>query len=167
LTSAANSLEVRKTTHKGRGVFATQFIPAGTRVLAIEGQRYRAGDVPPESFAMQVDDDWWICSDGQTLDDCVNHCCEANCGFLKNDPVLYALRDIAAGEELSWDYSTSICYADWSLECLCGSKNCRGVILPFDRLTAEQQARLMPIALRYLQRGTVTPPSSPSLPATD
>ena len=37
-----------------------------------------------------------------------NHSCEPNGGFLKGDPVLYALRDIAAGEEIGWDYSTSI-----------------------------------------------------------
>jgi hypothetical protein len=163
----AITLEVRETPYKGRGVFAAGFIPAGARVLTIEGERYRSQDVPPQSFAMQVDDDIWICSNGQTLDDCVNHSCEPNTGFVMNDPVLYALRDIAVGEELSWDYSTSISYGDWSLNCLCGSKSCRGVILPFAQLSPRQQARLLPIALRYLQSRAVSLPSSPSLPATD
>ena len=46
---------------------------------------------------MQVDEDVWLCSDGKSLDDCVNHSCDPNAGFAGNDPVLYALRDISAG----------------------------------------------------------------------
>jgi len=143
-------LEVGETERKGRGVFAASFIPVGTRVLEFEGQRFRLQDVPPDSFAMQIDDDLWLCSDGALLDDCVNHSCDPNTGFARHAPVLYALRDIVPGEELSWDYSTSISLPGWSFLCLCGSKCCRRVILPFDDLTLEQQLRLRPIALQYL-----------------
>ena len=146
------ALEIRATERKGRGVFAACLIPAGTRILRLEGRQFKSRDVPPDSMAMQIDDDLWLCSDGTLLDDCINHSCEPNTGFAENDPVLYALRDIAAGEELSWDYSTSISEPGWSLVCLCESKQCRGVILPFGELTLEQQARLGPIALRYLHK---------------
>jgi SET domain len=145
-------LQVRKTKLKGRGLFTASFIPAGTRVLALEGQRAKVQDLPPDSMALQIDDDWWLYSDGSSLDDCVNHSCDPNTGFARNDPVLYALRDIEPEEELSWDYSTSISLKGWSLSCLCGSKSCRGVVLSFDELTLEERRRLGPIALRYLQR---------------
>jgi SET domain-containing protein len=145
-------LEVRKTERRGRGVFTTSFIPAGTSILKLEGRVYRSRDVPPDSFAMQIDDDLWLCSDGSALDDCLNHSCDPNTGFARQDPELYALRDIAPGEELTWDYSTSISEKGWRLVCLCGSNFCRGVILPFGELPAEMRERLRPIALRYLQK---------------
>jgi SET domain-containing protein len=145
-------LHVRETELKGRGVFTASFIPVGTRILALEGQRAKLQDLPPESMAMQIDDDLWLYSDGSSLDDYVNHSCDPNTGFARHDPVLYALRDIVPGEELSWDYSTSISLKGWSLPCLCGSKCCRGVILPFDDLTLEQRQQLHPIALQYLHR---------------
>ena len=143
-------LEIRDTERIGRGVFAVRGIAAGTRLLALEGQRYRTPDIPPESFAMQIADDLWLCSDGNSLDDCINHSCDANAGFIKHDPVLYALRHIAAGEELTWDYSTSIAETGWSLQCLCAATSCRGLILPFPELNLEEQKRLRPVALRYL-----------------
>jgi hypothetical protein len=152
MTLADPVLQILETAVKGRGVFATRCIPGGTRIVQLEGRCYRTQDIPPESFAMQIDDDLWLCSDGQALDDCINHGCEPNTGFAQHDAVLYALRDIASGEELTWDYSTSIAELGWSLDCLCGSKNCRGVILPFGELSLREQERLLPISLRYLQR---------------
>src|SRR5438105_3579586 len=125
------ALEVRKTEGKGRGVFAAIPIPAGARILELQGEICKAADIPPDAMTMQIDDDLWLCSDGTALDDCINHSCEPNTGFAKNDLVLYALRDIAPGEELSWDYSTSISEAGWSLLCLCESNQCRRVVLPF------------------------------------
>ncbi len=144
-------LQVRRTKSKGLGVSTTAFIPKGAFVLKFGGEIYSTKEVPPDSFAMQIDDDLWLCSDGSLLDDRVNHSCDPNTGFLNHDPVLYALRDIQPGEEVTWDYSTSISEAGWSLNCLCGSANCRQVILPFSELTPEQQQRLDPIALQYLR----------------
>jgi SET domain-containing protein len=144
------ALEVHETELKGRGVFAASFIPAGTRILKVEGRRFKSQDVPPDSMAMQIEDDLWLCSDGTSLDDCINHSCDPNIGFSRKDLVLYALRDISPAEELSWDYSTSISEPGWSLLCHCGSKDCRRVILPFGDLTLEQQVRLDPISLPYL-----------------
>jgi hypothetical protein len=149
--NAGLTLLVCQTRHKGRGVFAASFIPRGSLVVKFEGQVLRAKDIPPDWFALQIEEDSWLCSDGSLLDDCVNHSCDANTGFAGQDATLYALRDILPGEELSWDYSTSISEPGWSLVCSCGSKCCRHVILPFDDLGPEEQARLRPIALRYLR----------------
>jgi SET domain-containing protein len=146
----APALEIRQAGRKGYGVFAASFIPSGTRILRLEGDIFKSQDVPPDSMAMQIEDDLWLCSDGTVLDDRINHSCEPNTGFAKNDLVLYALRDISLGEELSWDYSTSISEPGWSLVCFCECAQCRRVILPFGELTSEQQLRLGPIALRYL-----------------
>jgi len=144
-------LEIRATAHKGRGVFASASIRSGTRIMNLEGARVKARDVPPESMSMQIEDDLWLCSDGSSVDDYVNHSCNPNVGFTGNDLALYALRDIHVGEELSWDYSTSISERGWSLVCRCGETNCRHLILSFDDLTFEEQERLAPISLPYLR----------------
>ncbi|MCA9347648.1 SET domain-containing protein-lysine N-methyltransferase [Candidatus Saccharibacteria bacterium] len=51
-----------------------------------------------------------------------NHSCEPNMG--KNH---VALRNIEAGEELTVDY-TQFSDKDWSMECNCGAKSCKGVV---------------------------------------
>ncbi len=58
----------------------------------------------------------------------INHSCDPNCDYrIEGRRVLiYALRDIAAGEELSIDYSFG---ADGEVvPCACGAPDCRGRI---------------------------------------
>jgi uncharacterized protein len=56
----------------------------------------------------------------------LNHSCAPNVGFAGNI-VLVAMRDIAAGEELTTDYALFDDCAD-VMDCRCGSPGCRGVI---------------------------------------
>ena len=58
----------------------------------------------------------------------INHSCEPNT-FFRCTPTraeVYALRDIAAGEELTVDYGES--HHNGRLACECGAGNCRGKI---------------------------------------
>jgi len=58
----------------------------------------------------------------------INHSCAPNT-FFRCTPEraeVYALRDIAAGEELTVDYGES--HHNGHLPCACGAKNCRGRI---------------------------------------
>lgn len=143
-------LEVRDAGAKGRGVFALERIAAGRRIVALEGKLLQTAELTDDLLALQVGPDLWLCSDGSHLDDMINHSCDANAGFRDGATVLYALRDIEVGEEICWDYSTSISEAGWSLECCCGSPRCRGVILPWGELADAERARLRGQALRYL-----------------
>ena len=56
----------------------------------------------------------------------INHCCEPNCETdqIRGKMWIIALRDIAVGEELTYDY----CLFDGEEDapCLCGAKGCRG-----------------------------------------
>jgi SET domain-containing protein len=146
------SLEVRNSGAKGRGVFATKPIKRGQRILALEGQLLRTDQLTDDLLALQVGQDLWLCSDGSHLDDFINHSCDPNAGFIDGELVLHALRDIPAGEEICWDYSTSISEPGWSLECLCGSPRCRKIVLPWSELTAKERENLTPCALRYLRK---------------
>ena len=100
------------------------------------------------------------------LDDFVNHSCDPNCrlAFDAGGRVfLTALRDIAPGEELSFDYATTTtragitAFPGWRFECLCGAANCRGEVgsaedLPPERLSYYHRAgALAPHVLRRLE----------------
>lgn len=85
----------------------------------------------------------------------INHSCNANVAF-KNwaQPLddermpLVALRPIAAGEQVTLDYSFTITADDgltdadaYSMDCLCGEPTCRGLLTCFLRLPPELQRR--------------------------
>ena len=63
---------------------------------------------------------------------------------------MFALTKIKAGEELFWDYSTSMLERRWTMQCECNEKNCRKKITDFDLLPTELQ-------LKYLQMNIVLP----------
>jgi SET domain-containing protein len=144
-------LEIRQTATKGRGVFALEPIANGSRILEFQGRVLKSAELTDDLLAMQVGPDEWLCSDGSSLDDCVNHSCEPNGGFLQGDLVLYALRDIAPGEEIGWDYSTSIGEPGWTLDCRCGFTSCRGIVRSWVDLQPAERERLQRTALRYLR----------------
>ena len=144
-------LEIRCAGAKGRGVFAAEPIGRGRRVVAMGGRLLSGAELTDDLLAMQVGDDLWLCSDGTLLDDMLNHSCDPNAGFLHGDPVLYALRDIVVGEEICWDYSTSIAERGWSLECRCGAANCRRVVRSWGELPPRERDGLRGIALYYLR----------------
>jgi hypothetical protein len=146
-----HALEIRQTDHKGRGVFALEPIAHGQRILEFQGRVLKTAELTDDLLAMQIGPDEWLCSNGSLLDDCVNHSCDPNAGFLDGTPALYALRDIAAGEEIGWDYSTSIGEPGWTLACRCGSARCRGVVRSWGELASLERERLRPMALSYLR----------------
>jgi hypothetical protein len=66
--------------------------------------------------------------DGEGLGAFLNHSCDPNCEIdeIKGRAWLFALRNIAAGEELLWDYNL---YDDEDpAPCHCGSPKCRGTM---------------------------------------
>ncbi|MBN2354250.1 MAG: SET domain-containing protein-lysine N-methyltransferase [Spirochaetales bacterium] len=145
-------LEIRDSPVSGLGVFARSAIHAGELLAVCGGIVYSTADCPSEGHAMQVGEDLWLWSDGGNLDDFINHSCGPNSGFVNGKPELFALKDIAPGEEIVWDYSTSLVEEGWSLQCRCGSKSCRGKILPFFSLSPEDRRRLLPVSLDFIRR---------------
>jgi uncharacterized protein len=54
-----------------------------------------------------------------------NHSCDPNIASAGDEKI--ALRDIAAGEELTVDYAL-LSPKTWSMKCNCGAKNCTGIV---------------------------------------
>jgi SET domain-containing protein len=106
----------------GRGVFATQSIQPGQAVLLFTGpvldhrEIAALGDHP--GYPLQIGPDAYL----DTLPPAryANHSCDPNAGIV-NDRVLIALRSIAAGEEVRFDYSTAMSRDHWTTECRCGA----------------------------------------------
>lgn len=69
-----------------------------------------------------------------------NHSCEANTRYRGLDVV--ALRDVAAGEELTLDYADFCDEASASFECRCGAPGCRGRVsgVAGNSVTARERA---------------------------
>jgi hypothetical protein len=61
----------------------------------------------------------------------------------------FALRPIARGEEILYDYSTTMSEQRWTMQCQCGAPSCRGIIADFHDLPAELQRRYL--AMRIVQ----------------
>ena len=70
---------------------------------------------------------------------------------------LVALRDIQAGEEITYDYSTADIDRAFEMKCRCGSSRCRGTISNLDYLDPAWQdhygSKLPPHVLAAIARG--------------
>jgi hypothetical protein len=128
----------RVSDHIGFGVFATERIPKGTIVWVLDAldqridePRYRAlwpdyGTVLDRFTYLNGKGERILCWD---LARYMNHSCEATCLSPGLDFEI-AVRDIAAGEEITDDYASL--NLDGRFECGCGSRTCRRTIRPED-----------------------------------
>jgi cyanophycin synthetase len=85
----------------------------------------------------------------------LNHSCEPNCGIVLRRGVeraqIRALRDIAAGEELTLDYETfEEEFKALTGPCLCHSKGCRGRLRGYPHLSLEVRRRYGSYIAEYL-----------------
>ena len=133
------------TPSKGWGIKITQPIKAGDFILEYVGEVVSEKEFKHRMQTTYANDTHHYCLNldrGLVIDghrmggDCrfVNHSCEPNCEMQKwgvngqYRMALYALQDIAAGTELTYDYNFSLFNPAEGQECKCGSDNCRGVI---------------------------------------
>jgi SET domain-containing protein len=122
----------------GRGLFAVEPIAAG-EVVAVKGGHIvdtatmLAQSEHLQNSEIQIAEDLFLMA---LTDDeyepvmlFVNHSCEPNVGF-RGNVVLAAMRDVAAGDELTTDYALfdSVPGPDDALACSCGTPSCRGTV---------------------------------------
>jgi uncharacterized protein len=132
----------------GRGLFASQPIAAGVEILRFTGPVLSLNEVRARgqaaANALQVGIDRYLYLDEPGR--LVNHSCSPNAAVV-NDTTLVAIRGIAAGEEIRFDYSTTISDG-WTMPCRCGAPDCRGLVVAFQLLPDH-------IRLRYALLGQV------------
>lgn len=136
-------------TQRGRSVFAAKDFDAGSFIIEFGGERfsreeYMALVVPDNNHFLQIDHNVFL-GPTVTADNFINHSCDPNCGLRIDDgrAYLFAIRTIQRGEEISFDYSTSMDENFWEMECRCESPSCRGRIRDFRHLPADTRERYM------------------------
>ena len=131
---------------QGLGAFASQFIPAGTRLIEYTGERL----TPEEADARYPEDGsrhhtfLFAIDEGIVIDAAVggndarfiNHSCDPNCDAVVDDDRIWieTIRDVQPGEELAYDYAYELAErhspaAKRRYPCSCGARTCRGTIL--------------------------------------
>jgi hypothetical protein len=125
-------------------VFVLDGVAGGEPILVFRGKPIDfAGTLAKgerECDALQIGPDLYL--DLEDPGRLVNHSCEPNAG-VRDGVVLVALRDLAPGEEILFDYSTTMAEDHWTLDCLCGSPRCRHTIRDFHYLTADEKMTLI------------------------
>ncbi|MCX7135734.1 MAG: SET domain-containing protein-lysine N-methyltransferase [Proteobacteria bacterium] len=138
-------ISVRGSAIHGRGVFAVRDIAKGERIIEYKGrliteaaadERY-GDDEGNHTFLFLLDNDMVIDGNhGSNSARWINHSCHPNCEPMEEGNRLYieAIRNIKAGDELSYEYNLVIedrytpaikrLYA-----CRCGTAKCHGTFL--------------------------------------
>lgn len=135
---------IRDTPH-GKGVFCTQQRNRGEEVCKVLGPVIDFATAVAEEDRETGDHTLQVAA-GQYIDveeplRFVNHSCDPNCG-IRDGNRLITLTDVNAGEEITFDYSTTMDEeGHWTMDCHCGAGNCRGVVKDFVTLPPETQAR--------------------------
>jgi SET domain-containing protein len=133
----------------GQGLFATRRFGVGEMILRLSGRRYEREDpihsTPSGANLLQTGRRTYIMLEPPGV--FANHSCDPNAGIAGNRR-LVAIRPIADGDEIRFDYSTTMAEDLWTMVCRCGAPGCRGVVTDFRLLPSD-------IKSRYLHLGVV------------
>jgi hypothetical protein len=141
----------------GLGLFTARAFGSGSIVLDVRDPNYLAGVKPYGQLILfgyshadifQVGPDLFLPPYGG-LDDFTNHSCEPNCGLrvYASGFDMIALRDIAAGDELTYDYSRHQEHAAEDMICRCGAASCRGIVRSFSTLPAQLRQHYLDLGI--------------------
>lgn len=117
----------------GQGVFASAPIRKGEILHVLDGARISVREVVARSLRGEEGYDDPLQVGRRTyldLDDAshlFNHGCDPTAGLRKTSE-LFALRDIRAGEQVTYDYSMTVAPTDWAMSCACGARRCRKIV---------------------------------------
>jgi len=118
------------------GCYTDTPISSGTFILEYTGPRLTIEEAD-ERYSDQEETYLFGLANGKQVIDgygtaaFINHSCEPNCETTEDEDGrvwVFALRDIAAGEELTYDYGLYDGAADDPSTCVCGAKTCRGTL---------------------------------------
>jgi uncharacterized protein len=142
---------------RGWGCYAVEPLSAGETVAAFGGRcvtRAMFETLPAidRLHSIQIDDDLYMVGDAGELPGAkLGHSCAPNCG-VRGGVVIVAMRDIAIGEQLSYDYAMSNGSDFNEFECRCGAATCRHKITGSDWMLPELQLAYRGYFSPYLAR---------------
>lgn len=139
----------------GRGLFADREYRENDLILVLDGPRYGRDhpihDTPEGANLLQTGPRTYILLQDPGV--FANHSCDPNAGIRANRR-LVAIRSIAPGDEIRFDYSTTMDEGYWTMPCRCGSPSCRGLVQDFHTLPAPVQRRYLDLDVvqRFIAR---------------
>ena len=159
----SENIESRETNKYNIGTFAKNNIKRGELLIIQGGYVITLKD--EEQLPDEYNDNGIQITEELVLSNCeaaeigginhVNHSCDANAGFA-GQIFMVAIRDIMKGEEICIDYAMTLHHSKhaspYNMECLCGSKSCRGVVTDNDWTIPALQRRYDGHFQYYLQQ---------------
>jgi uncharacterized protein len=140
------TLIVKSSALHGAGVYTTAPIKKGTRVLEYTGPRLKAKAcegmyADTEVTYLFAMDDGDTIIDGFGMAAFVNHTCDPNCETdqIDNRIWILALRNIDAGEELTYDYNLFDGDPGEKAPCYCGQKGCRHTMFSEEEVVRQRK----------------------------
>lgn len=134
-------------THLGKAVFAARRFKKDDVITQFSGPTIHKSLIPKRYKGendrfMQIGPEEFL-GPSDSVDDLINHSCEPNAGlrFTKTGILLVAIKDIDVGEEITWDYSTTMFENPWKMKCDCRTNSCRKIIGDFMLLSPETQKK--------------------------
>lgn len=145
--TAPLAFAIRDSVIAGRGGFAIRAIAKGERLIEYVGQRitHAQADARYDDEAMDQHHTFLFSVSNRTVIDAsvggnearfLNHSCDPNCEAVieRSRVFIYAIRDIAEGEELVYDYQYERSgdeddSDEHRYRCLCRTARCRGSIM--------------------------------------
>ena len=167
--------EIRSSPIAGRGAFATRAIARGDRVIEYVGERisHAVADARYDDAAMAEHHTFLFAVSNRTVIDAarggndarfINHSCASNCEAVieRSRVFINAIRDIAVGEELFYDYEyqrsgDETAEDEARYRCACGAATCRGSIM---ESRAAYEARVAAEAAKRAAAAGVPAPAS-------
>lgn len=142
----------------GIGLFASEPIKPGDLIFTVSGALHlvKDFDLLPKSLK-KASDDWVGISRYRYIDTkaspirFINHSCEPNAA-LRTPRRLIAMKAIAAGEEITMDYSLTEAGQDYHRPCSCKTPSCRGIITPINLLPSSLVRKRLPFISKNFLR---------------
>ena len=139
-------LLIRSSAIHAAGCYTTTAIRKGQRVAEYTGPRLSKDEADtayedsPITYLFGLGDGK-VVIDGHCMAMFINHSCDANCETeeLKGRVWITAIKNIAAGEEITYDY----CLYDGGDDeatCNCGAKKCRGTMYSSEEVKSRKKA---------------------------
>jgi SET domain-containing protein len=126
-------LVLKKSSIHAFGCYSTKTIRRGADIVEYTGTRLTVKDADEiyeksaKTYLFGLTDGKHVI-DGESEAAFINHSCDPNCEAdeIKGRVIITAVRDIKAGEELTYDYNLYDGELDDRSLCHCGAANCRG-----------------------------------------
>jgi uncharacterized protein len=145
------SLVIRRSRIHGDGVYTTRPIKRKTAVAEYTGPRLtnsQADDLyehSPRTYLFGLTDGKHVV-DGDGIAAFINHSCAPNCEAdeIRGRVVIRAIRNIAAGEELAYDYNLYDGDLTDVARCFCGTNRCRGSMYSAKEIVKRRKLGIFP-----------------------